>query len=473
MDKIPVLPEKVEDRPQLKLYEKWMSAYTKEELVFVVTECYHLDQLMVNSGAVPDMESFKNKYLQHSNKMIDLLNQHRIPRIDNIIIQDAMLNVTRVPMSEEELKLQSEISNWKIDLSTNPSMVSSEMIASWKTELDFKLIKHYLHIEGGLGSAGVFILDLENRGLLVLKEGTKAEAVVVAHLIAQEEPEFRNAFKVPQARLVNSSSSHFRVLFDRLYELEPWRTRREGHDMPKFKRMSKLGQFLIMEFIVGTGICNISETVDFKAKVFQPEELRAVGKAVLFDMILNNWDRVPIKGIWNNDGNPSNLMFKIAEEKEQCQVILIDQIVNSIKLAKNRQTYMDNLRKFALNAIKQLEAFNNLSEEEISKKDSESGHTVMASLREFLQFNTVVGYDIGFAGELEVLKGFVEAVKSPSFLPADSLTRIQEIADRLCIHEVEGLVFEHNEVVRESVEFVTQCVQHLKEGVSAAAEAVV
>lgn len=31
---------------------------------------------------------------------------------------------------------------------------------------------------------------------------------------------------------------------------------------------------------------------------------------VAFDILVNNWDRINIPAIWQNEGNPSNVMFQ-------------------------------------------------------------------------------------------------------------------------------------------------------------------
>ncbi len=48
-----------------------------------------------------------------------------------------------------------------------------------------------------------------------------------------------------------------------------------------------------------------------------PQTLKIMGKAMLGDLILNNWDRIPLKGVWKNEGNGRNVMVKLCNSQER------------------------------------------------------------------------------------------------------------------------------------------------------------
>eukprot|EP01080_Neovahlkampfia_damariscottae_P007399 gene7399-11723_t len=63
--------------------------------------------------------------------------------------------------------------------------------------------------------------------------------------------------------------------------------------------------FMIMEFVD-----NSHELGDIDEKCLLSENvLKDIGRIVIFDVILNNWDRMPTGILWEHEGNPNNLII--------------------------------------------------------------------------------------------------------------------------------------------------------------------
>lgn len=92
----------------------------------------------------------------------------------------------------------------------------------------------------------------------------------------------------------------------------------------------------VLEFIPGHGLMGV-EAHDALAGENQDQIYEALGKICAVDALINNLDRVPLP-LWNNDGNPSNVMVNSVE------TVAIDQQVNIVVEGPGRDAYLSKLR---------------------------------------------------------------------------------------------------------------------------------
>jgi hypothetical protein len=74
--------------------------------------------------------------------------------------------------------------------------------------------------------------------------------------------------------------------------------------------------------------------------------LEDVGRLVIIDIILNNSDRIPVGNLWDNDGNPSNVLIYIADS-EKLRIAAIDQALIPILIQNQHQKYLERISNFA------------------------------------------------------------------------------------------------------------------------------
>jgi hypothetical protein len=129
------------------------------------------------------------------------------------------------------------------------------------------------------------------------------------------------------------------------------------------------------------------------------EFLRALGSLVAFDMIINNFDRLPC--VWDNQGNPGNIMVTkaaggpISVDNQVCCI----HSQNEKAIAK----YMERIQHVVADCILHVDAGVEQSE--------------FARIRSFLKDGCVEGHgwtglqiDVGVEGTLEVQTGFLNLV---------------------------------------------------------------
>mmetsp|Transcript_35699 Transcript_35699/g.70670 ORF Transcript_35699/g.70670 Transcript_35699/m.70670 type:complete len:524 (-) Transcript_35699:195-1766(-) len=128
--------------------------------------------------------------------------------------------------------------------------------------------------------------------------------------------------------------------------------------------------------------------------------LRLCGSTIAFDMIVHNYDRLPC--IWDNKGNPENLMLDL-DVNAQYPLVTIDNQMSCIprESGKLREAYFEKVRQ--------------ATEATVLSPDVE--HAAFAQVRQFLCQGCVQGHgwpglgvDVGKQGTLEVQRGFLEAI---------------------------------------------------------------
>lgn len=130
--------------------------------------------------------------------------------------------------------------------------------------------------------------------------------------------------------------------------------------------------------------------------LFSTEMLAAIGGTLVFDMLINNYDRLPV--IWRNEGNASNFVFQNTEEqsKDNPTIALIDQSVTAI-VPKGRPMYYEKVAKFT----------------ECAFSACETGQpgTCLGQLPTMMNDVSLGSYAFDANSQLAVLKGFCSVVK--------------------------------------------------------------
>jgi len=137
---------------------------------------------------------------------------------------------------------------------------------------------------------------------------------------------------------------------------------------------------------------------------------------------LNNSDRMPIHLLWNNSGNPNNLILQIHRDLESKSVIaidafVVDQIVTS---TMNPMGYVQKVKSLVSLVLEQ---------------DQQISNSIFTALKKIIENNT--GFDIQDNGLNHIKKGFVDCLKiltgkSPS---CSSISSFENLMDE-CIQQV-------------------------------------
>lgn len=216
----------------------------------------------------------------------------------------------------------------------------------------------------------------------------------------------------PNVKLLSRSSDEGRSLFEALVKADEWRSPEER----KIQTMlSGRPLLLVIEYIQAQELSNIfgrdserwSRTV-FGLQVADPrgslndhgkEVLRALGTFVAFDILINNFDRLPC--VWDNKGNAGNVMFT----KSTNDPMSIDNSVCCIP-PENEEAfdkYMERIRDVVADCIRHV--------------DQGVEQLEFARIRSLLKDGnlegqgwTGLGIDIGVEGTLQIQTGFMNLV---------------------------------------------------------------
>jgi predicted amidohydrolase len=99
---------------------------------------------------------------------------------------------------------------------------------------------------------------------------------------------------------------------------------------------------IVMEFIQGYDIFALPSAFDLIDQFLNSHEsLVQLGNIMALDILLNNWDRLPL--IWDNDGNGANIVFTTSGN--QVKIFAIDQAITSIlNEVEGYEKYMQRVR---------------------------------------------------------------------------------------------------------------------------------
>jgi hypothetical protein len=183
------------------------------------------------------------------------------------------------------------------------------------------------------GSTGVIFVGWPEHKVAVLKGSSTVMADYFAYQIGRW-------CDIPLVKisLISFPSPNFHEIFKTLDELDKQKSENKRNQHSIMKEMPII---MLMEFVKGKefsvpGVCDLlcSDNVNGQKRCYQ------LGRLIMFDVFINNWDRLPI--IWDSkEGNIDNILFL---ESDQTPIIGIDQSVTCI-IKENQSHYLNKIRQ--------------------------------------------------------------------------------------------------------------------------------
>ncbi|KAG2381885.1 hypothetical protein C9374_005677 [Naegleria lovaniensis] len=205
----------------------------------------------------------------------------------------------------------------------------------------------------GSGSSGVFFVETQipNQVIVVKAPMTLAQEIFgsrIAQLLGLFSPQIRLVEYHPKVtnreQLLKSGAREWIAMKDNMKRV----AKNKNDTICEMKVEKELDRafFMIMEFVEGAvsleDLMNREELAQQLLVQQHEEVLLDVGKMIVLDIICNNCDRFPMSGIWDHDGNATNILFSSTRSKLVC----IDQTLFAISGDDNQQLYVDKLSKF-------------------------------------------------------------------------------------------------------------------------------
>ncbi|KAH3761370.1 actinfragmin kinase [Pelomyxa schiedti] len=221
-------------------------------------------------------------------------------------------------------------------------------VVNWRAATDFT--------RSSSGSAGVFFVNTPD-GTVVLKGCTDEQ--IFAALLAKEI-----GVKVPGLRLIDYSSPDNAEWGLVKNIIIPLAEKMHGV-VEKLKVEKELNRayFIVMELAPGSSLDSLSAEKANSAfspfrtlQISSPEmqhsvmqsntHLREIGRLLLFDILCNNWDRIPL--VWENEGNVGNIFFDPDEG-----IYGIDNSVTAIPPGPKRTRYYEKIQHILESIVQQ------------------------------------------------------------------------------------------------------------------------
>jgi len=243
-------------------------------------------------------------------------------------------------------------------------------------EIDWDHVNGVHRIAGGTGSiSGVFFIDTDD-GVFVLKFGglNSSSEYFCSSFLSMF------SIKTPKIRLL--SHDEFSVYLEELKDVNY--SRDEERDYVSLAAQ-KVAPVFLMDYIPGDVLLGLEKIEYLK----DPQVLYEIGRILACDVLINNYDRLPL--IWENQGNPGNLIFR-KEEEGKTVVYAIDQCVTAIKDRDAIVAYLEKVSK-AIDEAK-------------SRKAGECFKAVVQSL------SSNTGIQIGNEYALKIQEGFLGGIKT-------------------------------------------------------------
>jgi hypothetical protein len=366
-----------------------------------------------------------------------------------------------------------------------------------------------MHKHGaGLGSPGVFFIQTEE-GVAVLKVSTTFVGELYAQYLLRNactilSTELKLPLDVPDARVLvrngggstseGKNTAHmsedYTHIQDGLLRLQPLRNYMTYKDNNLIHRLCGASYMMIMDYVNGRSYqarFTAMQAAQQWTKI--PDRiLQCYGATVFLDLLINNWDRIPMHkaGFWRNEGNHSNVMFQYRRSQQEeggeggedsssiklrrhdsktgdthgDSIVLIDQCVTAQHNPTLKQAYLGKLTALMQNATQERAQY----DDESTRAEMKS--TCFSSVRDFLK-SGFEGFDIGLAGELQVLVGFTNV--ATRLLQQDTLERLVKQTDEKLIKQmhVRADASLHSESEKAVLKEVRECSSFVSEVVAA------
>eukprot|EP00808_Paulinella_micropora_P004021 g48954.t1 len=263
------------------------------------------------------------------------------------------------------------------------------------------------HLAGGLGSLGAVLLSSE-KGSFIVKGTKEAENELLAQLLTAEIASLAEGkFRAPALRYLPSGSDQCRGFIRQMSKLSA--DLNENAKM-QVQQLAKTSGLQLMEFGSGAGLYTLSK--EAKAAVLEETRqgpsgckdsgLTALGAVLVYDLLINNWDRLPLAGIWTNNGNANNLLFILSKDQSAgCSLLVIDQAVTAILHQANRDKYTSQVAALCHGARAYAKG---PPYKDAAAQDVALFEDTMQKLCEWIKKET--GSDVGASGQKAISEGF-------------------------------------------------------------------
>jgi hypothetical protein len=165
---------------------------------------------------------------------------------------------------------------------------------------------------------------------------------------------------------------------------------------------------ILFEFSRGTALKSAADP----GGLLGDAALWQLGGMLLFDVLINNWDRMPLRGVWTNEGNLGNVLV------DGKNVTIIDQTVTVIPL-QHRAPYLAAIDAFFRDVCAWRAAGGETCDPDdtavvtacmAATKNSDTDGYLLDTVRLSLILHT--GHDIGLRGEVVMLQGLCAALRT-------------------------------------------------------------
>eukprot|EP01088_Endostelium_zonatum_P008886 TRINITY_DN22054_c0_g1_i1.p1 TRINITY_DN22054_c0_g1~~TRINITY_DN22054_c0_g1_i1.p1 ORF type:complete len:394 (+),score=115.36 TRINITY_DN22054_c0_g1_i1:141-1322(+) len=241
------------------------------------------------------------------------------------------------------------------------------------------------------GSDGVFAVKLNQDGVdkvLVVKGGGTIGKEALSYLFAGwmakrlRDDEYLDEgakngvqhippFRVPSLRMIGKGEE-FSWIIEQFHAVD--KESKQGLEDARITKLAARTYIIVLDFIKGASLDFTLELPKPMLKqIFplvskkHPEQndqkhenpvLHQIGEIILLDMLINNWDRFPLEGVWDcREGNPKNLMITTTPEPTEAatptseptfqpQATVIDQMISPIRDAvPGKEKYLNSVKK--------------------------------------------------------------------------------------------------------------------------------
>lgn len=236
--------------------------------------------------------------------------------------------------------------------------------------IEWNQLKGCHWIPGGLGSFGVIVVELPDSQLVIGKcAGNRFIPEYFGNKLAQ-----KIGLNTPKMKILSRLSGEGQNFIHSI-ESAPFTNFEDSQRIGKYHLFPK---FFVMEFIRSDCclIINHEKAISF---LENSKFISQLSKMMAFDILINNYDRIPF--IWNNDGNPGNVLIQFEDEENNFpRIFSIDQFVTEIQNSLGKQKYEDSIAKF-ISICKYIDENSSLNDEYRS---------YFSKFKEFFLFNLQV-----------------------------------------------------------------------------------
>eukprot|EP01111_Echinosteliopsis_oligospora_P004315 TRINITY_DN1690_c0_g1_i1.p1 TRINITY_DN1690_c0_g1~~TRINITY_DN1690_c0_g1_i1.p1 ORF type:complete len:434 (-),score=123.56 TRINITY_DN1690_c0_g1_i1:16-1224(-) len=274
------------------------------------------------------------------------------------------------------------------------------------------------------GSEGVLFIQFDDKSVVTVKGSTTEAADLFAADLATIVD-----IPIPDYRILkNGVDEEYSILLETLNAADDL-----NHPLKRGRHLRGMGKPVvsIIEFIKGKSLLELNPSEIFGKKTINTRGAmfcREIGKITLYDVVINNWDRLPL--IWDNKGNPDNILFTSSRRRKEIHAFAIDNSITSIdpSLSENFSEYMDKVRYVINEVCKQWnepEPFKNVRQS--FPLTCASHPPSILNILNFFKETVFHGEcDVGIEGMKYFDLGFVESILAFAKVTLEDITKIRD-----------------------------------------------